>query len=88
MIGGDTGLLLQNRGSFFSLDERHPNRLEPGKRSFHTLIPAMMLRAGQPVQMVGAWSETMGHAQAIRLHPDGFLEGGADPRGDGSAAGW
>ena len=41
---GDTGVLLQNRGSFFSLDPGHHNRLEPGKRTFHTLIPAMVLR--------------------------------------------
>lgn len=44
---------------------------------------------GHPVQMVGAWSGTMGHAQAIRVNQaSGFLEGGADPRGDGAALGW
>lgn len=53
VIGGDTGVILQNRGSFFSLDERHPNRLDPGKRTFHTIIPAMMLRDGQPVLAYG-----------------------------------
>ncbi|OYR19633.1 gamma-glutamyltranspeptidase family protein, partial [Brucella grignonensis] len=36
IMGGDTGIVMQNRGSFFSLDENHPNRLEPGKRTFHT----------------------------------------------------
>ena len=39
--------------SFFSLDDDHPNRLEPGKRTFHTIIPAMMLRDGQPVLAYG-----------------------------------
>lgn len=46
-IGGDTGVLLQNRGSFFSLDESHPNSLEPGKRSFHTLMPGMLFQDDQ-----------------------------------------
>jgi gamma-glutamyltranspeptidase/glutathione hydrolase len=48
VVGGDTGIILQNRGAFFSLDERHPNCLQPGKRTFHTLIPAMLLRDGRP----------------------------------------
>jgi len=43
-VAGDTGVLLQNRGSYFSLDDRHVNRLEPGKRSFHTLMPGMMFQ--------------------------------------------
>ncbi|HEY2529655.1 MAG TPA: gamma-glutamyltransferase [Xanthobacteraceae bacterium] len=161
MVGGDTGIILQNRGAFFSLDEQHPNHLQPGKRTFHTLIPALLTRdgqpylafgsmggegqpqaqaalvtrivdfgydvqqaiesprwlmgrtwgtpsrnlslegrisdevvrelkrRGQPVQMVTDWNDNMGHAQAIRIdHEQGFLEGGADPRGDGAALGY
>ncbi|WP_141733173.1 gamma-glutamyltransferase [Oligoflexus tunisiensis] len=53
VIAGDTGIVMQNRGSFFSLDDKHPNRLEPGKRTFHTIIPAMMLRDGEPVLAFG-----------------------------------
>jgi len=52
-IGGDTGIILQNRGSFFSLDESHPNRLEPGKRTFHTLMPGMVTRDGEPYLAYG-----------------------------------
>jgi gamma-glutamyltranspeptidase len=53
VVAGDTGLLVQNRGSFFSLDPDHPNRLEPGKRTFHTLIPAMLLSDGKPSLVYG-----------------------------------
>lgn len=54
VMGGDTGVILQNRGSFFSLDENHPNRLEPGKRTFHTIIPAMLMENGKPVLAYGS----------------------------------
>ncbi|WP_039839758.1 gamma-glutamyltransferase, partial [Paenibacillus sonchi] len=37
VVAGNTGILLQNRGSFFSLDPGHINTLEPHKRTFHTL---------------------------------------------------
>lgn len=53
VIGGDTGIILQNRGSFFSLDPADPNRLEPHKRTFHTLMPSMMLRDGRPRLVFG-----------------------------------
>jgi len=160
VIAGDTGIIPQNRGSYFSLDPDHVNNLEPGKRTFHTLIPAMLTREGKPRLVFGTmggegqpqtqaalvsrivdfgydvqraieaprwlfgrtwgaeshslslegcvpdgvlteleargqhvsvgrdYDPTMGHAQAIRIHPDGVLEGGADPRGDGAAIGY
>jgi len=43
---------------------------------------------GQAVSVGRDYDAAMGHAQAIRLHPDGLLEGGADPRGDGAAIGY
>ncbi len=54
VVAGETGLLLQNRGSFFSLDPDHPNCLEPGKRTLHTLIPAMLFADGEPALVYGA----------------------------------
>jgi gamma-glutamyltranspeptidase len=54
VIGGDTGIILQNRGAFFSLDEHHPNHLQPGKRTFHTLIPALLMRDGKPYLAFGS----------------------------------
>jgi gamma-glutamyltranspeptidase/glutathione hydrolase len=54
VVAGETGLLLQNRGSFFSLLDDHPNRLEPGKRTFHTLTAAMLLAPdGRPELVYG-----------------------------------
>jgi gamma-glutamyltranspeptidase/glutathione hydrolase len=53
VMAGDTGILLQNRGAFFSLDPTHPNTLKPGKRTFHTLIPAMLLDEGRPTLVYG-----------------------------------
>jgi gamma-glutamyltranspeptidase len=53
VIAGDTGVLLQNRGAFFSLDPSHPNRLAPRKRTAHTLIPGMFLVDGRPRLVFG-----------------------------------
>jgi gamma-glutamyltranspeptidase/glutathione hydrolase len=155
-----TGVLMQNRGASFALDAGALNRLEPGRRPFHTLNPALavlndgrviaygtMGGDGQPqsqaavfsryvhfrqklgeavdrprwllgrtwgsahtnlrleARLAGAladrlraaghdieivpedYSDTMGHAGAVVLHPGGTLEGAHDPRADGGAAG-
>jgi gamma-glutamyltranspeptidase/glutathione hydrolase len=155
-----TGVLMQNRGASFSLDPKAVNTLEPGRRPFHTLNPALaalkdgrviaygtmggdgqpqtqaavfsrhilfgqpleralaaprwllgrtwgsshtnlrlesrfdgglidrLMSAGHDVEVLGeAYSDSMGHAGAVILHPDGTLEGGHDPRADGGAAG-
>src|SRR2546421_931987 len=54
IIGGDTGVLLHNRGSYFFLDPRHVNYLQPGKRTMHTLTPAMVLRNDMPYMALGS----------------------------------
>jgi gamma-glutamyltranspeptidase len=53
VVAGDTGVLLQNRGAFFALDPAHPNRLAPGKRPAHTLIPSMYLVDHRPRLVYG-----------------------------------
>ena len=63
-----TGIVLQNRGSLFVLDPRHPNRLGPGKRPLHTLIPAMVLRDGLPFLSFGVMGgdlQPQGHVQVL-----------------------
>lgn len=53
VVAGDTGIVLQNRSAYFSLDPEHPNRLEPGKRPMHTLIASMALKDGRLRQVLG-----------------------------------
>jgi gamma-glutamyltranspeptidase len=49
----DTGIVLQNRGAYFSLDPDVPNALAPAKRTLHTLIPSIALRNGRPAMVFG-----------------------------------
>ncbi|HZQ49459.1 MAG TPA: gamma-glutamyltransferase [Candidatus Dormibacteraeota bacterium] len=53
IVAEGTGMLLQNRGCYFSLDPSHANRLEPRKRTMHTLIPALATREGRPWAIFG-----------------------------------
>ncbi len=155
-----TGVLMQNRGSSFSLDRKSLNHLAPGRLPFHTLNPALavlndgrviaygtmggdgqpqsqamifsrhvlhvqsldkaidaprwllgrtwgsdvtnlrmesrfdghlidrLMSAGHDVDVLSEpYSDTMGHAGAVVIHPNGTLEGAHDPRADGGAAG-
>lgn len=155
-----TGIVMQNRGSSFSLDPQAVNALEPGRRPFHTLNPCMaelkdgrvvafgcmggegqpqtnaavltryarfgvplgeaierprwvlgrtwgsdsvnlrleprfdsalvddLARVGHDVEVLNeSYSDTMGHAGAVVIHPRAGIEGAHDPRADGGAAG-
>jgi gamma-glutamyltranspeptidase/glutathione hydrolase len=62
------GLSLQNRGHAFSLDEASRNVVAPGKRPFHTIIPAFLTRDGQPQMsfgVMGANMQPQGHVQTL-----------------------
>ncbi len=59
MVPGDLGFALQNRGTLFSLDDKHPNRLEPHKRPFHTIIPGMVTKEGKPWFVFGVMGGDM-----------------------------
>lgn len=158
LVVPDTGVVWQNRGASFTLDEG-VNGLLPGKLPFHTLNPSLarlndgrtlafgtmggegqpqtqaavfsrhvmfgqnlqaavsaprwllgrtwgaastnlklearvsgevadaLRRAGHALEIVADYADAMGHAGAVCVHPDGLIEGAADPRADGLCAG-
>ena len=62
------GLSMQNRGHAFSLDPASPNAVAPGKRPFHTIIPAFLTKDGSPVMsfgVMGANMQPQGHMQTL-----------------------
>jgi gamma-glutamyltranspeptidase / glutathione hydrolase len=68
IVAGETGVALHNRGSLFSLQPTHPNVLVPGKRPFHTLVPAMVLKDKRPwlsFGVMGGDMQPQGHVQVL-----------------------
>jgi gamma-glutamyltranspeptidase/glutathione hydrolase len=78
------GINFQNRGAGFTLTPGHPNEAAGGKRPMHTIIPAMLGRAGRitlPFGVMGAAYQPTGHARLVSnlmdfgMHPQAAIDG-------------
>jgi len=71
-----TGIAMQNRGCSFSLDPDHINYLEPGKKTYHTIMPGFITHKGQavgPFGVMGGYMQPQGHLQVVLNMVDGSM---------------
>ena len=80
LVADGLGFMFQDRGQLFSLDPEHPNVFEPGKRPFHTIIPAFAFKKDMP----GCQTRSVAAEEACPYEPwlsFGLMGGGMQPQG-------
>lgn len=85
LVPDGLGFMLQDRGELFALTEGHPNVYAPGKRPFHTIIPAFLMQGDKPVMsfgLMGGGMQPQGHVQVLI----NWLDYGMDIQAAGDAA--
>jgi gamma-glutamyltranspeptidase/glutathione hydrolase len=81
------GFVFQDRGELFSMDKDHANAYEAGKRPFHTIIPAFVMKDGKPFMsfgVMGGGMQPQGHVQILT----NMIDFGMNLQEAGDAARW
>ncbi|HCR93634.1 MAG: gamma-glutamyltransferase [Oceanicaulis sp.] len=87
LVPDGLGFMFQDRGELFSLDPNHPNVYAPGKRPFHTIIPAMITQDGDGVMsfgLMGGGMQPQGHVQIV----SNIIDFGLNVQEAGDTARW
>ena len=87
LVADDLGFMFQDRGELYSLDPRSANVYAPGKRPFHTIIPAFVMKDGMPFMsfgLMGGDMQPQGHVQILT----DIIDFGMNPQEAGDAARW
>jgi gamma-glutamyltranspeptidase / glutathione hydrolase len=87
LVADHLGFMFQDRGQLFSLDAHAANAYAPGKRPFHTIIPAFVMKDGQPFLSFGVMGGDMQPQGHVQILTD-MIDFGLNVQEAGDAARW